>query len=335
MKDNVTRPLATDHTSAWAVTRYGGPEVLSPVTRPVARPEGTEILIRIRASAVTRADMMMRAGQPLWARPFLGLRKPRNDLSGFCFSGEVIATGPYATRFRPGDAVFGEAGMKAGANGTLLLLDEAAVVMPKPDTLSHEEAAVMCDGPLTSLNFLRDRAGVKRGDKVLILGGSGSLGSAAIQIAAEMGAEVTATASARNGGLLASLGATRVVDYKAEDVLASGRFDVIYDTLGVETFGRARKVLAPGGRYVCPVLSMGLLGAVLRSRIAGSRRAMFDATGMRKPEDLRPMLSDLLDMVQDGTLAPVMERSYPLSDLPAAQAHVETGRKRGNVVVMS
>ncbi|WP_238365891.1 NAD(P)-dependent alcohol dehydrogenase [Mesobacterium pallidum] len=334
MKDTFALPQTTELNAAWQVTRYGSPDVLAPVTRPIPQPVGREVLVRIRASAVTRADMMMRSGTPRWTRPFLGWSKPRNDLSGFGFSGEVIATGPFATRFRPGDQVFGETGLTSGANATHIVLDETGTLMPKPEALGHDEAAVMADGPLTSLNFLRNLAGLKRGERVLILGGAGSLGSAAIQIAAAMGAEVTASASARNRGLLASLGATRVIDYTAEEPLAHGRYDVIYDTIGVETFARARRVLAPGGRYVSPVLTLGLLGAMLRSRF-GTRRAYFDATGLRKPEEHRRMLADLLDMVAEGTLAPVMDRSYPLADLPIAQAYVETGHKRGNVVVMS
>ena len=164
--------------SAWSVRRYGGPDVLAPVSRTMPEPGPGEILIRIRASAVTRADGMMRQGRPRFARPFLGLRRPRAGLSGTGLSGEVVATGTGATRFRTGDTVFGEAGMRFGANATHICLDEAGVLMPKPAALSHEEAAVLCDGPLTSWHFLHDVAAARPGERVLILGGAGSLGSA-------------------------------------------------------------------------------------------------------------------------------------------------------------
>lgn len=322
--------------SAWSINHYGAPEVLNPVTRPIPTPGPTEVLIRIRASAVTRADGMMRAGQPRFARLFLGLRRPRQNLSGTGLSGEVIAVGDRVSRFAVGDAVFGEAGLKFGANASHICLDESGVLMKKPDALSHEDAAVMCDGPLTSLNFLREVAELRAGQKILILGASGSLGSAAVQIAAAMGAEVTGTCSARNAKMAIALGAGRVIDYASEDFTrGTERYDVIYDTLGVSSFAEAKGSLTPSGRYVCPVLGLGLLGAMLRTAIAGGQKARFSATGMLKPEVLRPMLGTLVEMAEDGGLAPIIDRVYPLDDLPEAHRHVETGHKRGNVVVVA
>ena len=321
--------------SAWSINHYGTPEVLNPVTRPIPTPGPTEILIRIRASAVTRADGMMRAGQPRFARLFLGLRRPRQNLSGTGLSGEVIAVGDRVSRFAVGDVVFGEAGLKFGANASHICLDESGVLMKKPAALSHEDAAVMCDGPLTSLNFLREVAELRAGQKVLILGASGSLGSAAVQIAAAMGAEVTGTCSARNADMVAALGAGRVIDYGQEDFTRQAeRYDVIYDTIGVSSFAEAKGSLTRSGRYVCPVLGLGLLGAMLRTAIAGTRKARFSATGMLKPDVLRPMLATLVEMVEDGKLEPVIDRVYPLGDLIEAHRHMETGHKRGNVVVV-
>ncbi|MEO8243413.1 MAG: NAD(P)-dependent alcohol dehydrogenase [bacterium] len=321
--------------SAWSINHYGTPEVLNRVTRPIPAPGPTEILIRIRASAVTRADGMMRAGQPRFARLFLGLRRPSQNLSGTGLSGEVIAVGDRVSRFAVGDAVFGEAGLKFGANASHICLDESGVLMEKPDALSHQDAAVMCDGPLTSLNFLLEVAELRAGQKVLILGASGSLGSAAVQIAAAMRAEVTGTCSARNADMVAGLGAGRVIDYGQEDFTTHAeRYDVIYDTLGVSSFANAKGSLTPHGRYVCPVLSLGLLGSMLWTAVAGGRKAHFSATGMLKPEVLRPMLGTLIEMAEDGTLAPVIDLVYPLADLIEAHRHMETGHKRGNVVVV-
>ncbi|MFG6593734.1 NAD(P)-dependent alcohol dehydrogenase [Sulfitobacter sp. 1A13368] len=321
--------------SAWQISRYGRPDVLTPVTLPLAEPGPSEVMIRIHASAVTRADGMMRKGEPLFARPFLGLRRPRNGLSGTGLSGEVIAIGDKVSRFAPGDMVFGEAGMRFGANASHICLDEGGVLMPKPDSLPHEDAAVPCDGVLTSWHYLCNLGQVRSGDRVLILGGAGSLGSAAVQIAANMGAEVTATSSARNADRVASLGATCVIDYNGEEALQRGAgYNLIFDTVGVASFSAAKPALAEAGHYLCPVLTLGRLPAILLSRLVGRKRALFAAAGLEKPQRLRIMLSEILAQIDQERLAPVMDRVYPLADLIEAHAYVETGRKRGNVVVV-
>lgn len=321
--------------TAWSIDRYGAPEVLIPVTRRVPTPGPTELLIRIRASAVTRADGMMRAGQPRFARLFLGLRRPRRNLSGTGLSGEVIAVGDKVSRFAVGDVVFGEAGLKFGANASHICLDESGVLMKKPDALSHEDAAVMCDGPLTSYHFLHVLGQMQPGQRILILGGSGSLGTAAVQIAATAGTHVTATCSTRNAAFVAGLGAERIIDYTQNDFTAlPDSYDVILDTLGISSFGAAKARLTDTGRYICPVLTLPLLGAMLKSRLAGGRRALFSAVGLQPPEILRAHLERLLALVKTGTLSPVLDRVYPLADLIEAHRHMETGHKRGNVVVV-
>lgn len=321
--------------SAWSIQRYGNPEQLRPVERQLKTPQSNEVLVHIKASAVTRADGMMRTGTPVWARPFLGFRRPRKDLIGTCLSGEIIATGSNVTRFSVGDHVYGEAGLSFGANASHICLEEDNVLVHKPDFLSFEEAAVMCDGPLTSYNFLHEIAALEPGEKVLILGASGSLGSAAVQIAAAMGAKVSGTCSAKNAGLVASLGADRVIDYNEED-FTNGieRYDVIYDTLGISSFSKARKALTRRGRYVCPVLSFGLLGSSIKTSIFGKQKARFSATGLLKPGVLRQMLDRLNDMAAERTLAPVMDRTYPFNELVDAHHYMETGHKKGNVVVV-
>ena len=320
---------------AWAVRRYGGPNVLAPVTRALPTPADGQVLIRVRASAVSRADGMMRAGIPKWARPFLGFSKPRAELAGTCFSGEVIAAGRAVTRFQPGDAVFGEVGLQFGANASHICLDAEASLVKKPDTLSHEEAAVICDGALTSWHFLTRVVQLQPADKVLILGGSGSLGTAAVQFAATLGAQVTATSSARNTEMLETLGASRAVDYRVENPLETGeRFNVVFDTLGISSFKAAKPALLEQGHYICPVLGMGLLRDMLCTAIAGTKRAKFAAAGMEKPALHRTELAEILDLVKEQRFLPVMDRTYPLSDLVDAHHYVETGRKRGNVVVI-
>ncbi|MEC7761409.1 MAG: NAD(P)-dependent alcohol dehydrogenase [Pseudomonadota bacterium] len=325
----------TNTLTAWSITAYGGPDTLTPVTRAMPTPGKGEVLIRIRASAVSRADGMMRAGLPRFSRPFLGWSRPRRDLIGTCLSGEVIATGLDVTRFAVGDDIYGMAGFAFSANASHICLDENGVLMHKPAALSHEEAAVMGDGASTSFNFLHNLAELRPGEKVLILGAAGSLGTAAVQIAAAMGADVTGTCSARNAGLVASLGAHHVIDYAVEDFTAgSERYDVIYDTLGISSFGAAKHVLSRNGRYVCPVLGLGLLGAMLRTALIGSRKARFSATGTLKPAVHRAMHAKLADLVEADKFAPVIDRTYPLAELVEAHRYVETGHKRGNVVVV-
>ncbi|MBT2130176.1 NAD(P)-dependent alcohol dehydrogenase [Aliiroseovarius lamellibrachiae] len=324
------------HFTAWQITNYGAPEVMVPVTRPIPTPQKNEVLIRIHTSAVTRADGMMRAGTPRFARLFLGLRRPRNDLVGTGFSGEVIAVGPDVTRFTLGEAVFGEAGTQFGANASHICHSQEGVILPKPATLPHDQAATLCDGVLTSWNFLHHVAQLRAGERVLILGASGSLGSAAVQIAHDIGADVTGTCSAKNAGMVAALGAAHVVDYTREDALdQAAQFDVIYDTLGVSSYANAKHALTAQGRYVCPVLSLPLVGAMLRTSCFGARKARFSATGLLPPDKLRQMLDAILSSIDAGLLAPVMSRSYPLSDLIDAHRHMEAGHKRGNVVVVT
>lgn len=332
-KDTITSALTT--MSLWSLKRYGGPDQLVPITRVIPVPKPDEVLICVKASAVTRADGMMRAGKPKFARLFLGLKRPKSPHPGTGVSGEVIAVGAKVSRFAPGDLVFGETGLTFSGNATHVCVPESGVLMPKPLDLNHQEAAVMCDGPLTSYNFLTEIGQARAGQRVLIIGASGSLGSAAVQVAAQMGLHVTGTCSTRNVEMVTSLGADRVLDYTQQDFTQMHeKYDVIYDTLGISNFGQARVALTMQGRYISPVLSLGLLGAMLKTSWIGQQKACFSATGLKKPDELREMLNVLLDMVVADTMRPVIDRTYPLSDLPEAHTYMETGRKRGNVVVV-
>lgn len=321
--------------NAWDVTRYGGPEVLAPISMSVPTPSDRQVLIRIRASAVSRADGMMRAGKPKFARLFLGLKRPRSGLAGTCFAGDVVAVGKEVSKFSLGDKVFGEAGLQFGANASHITLDENASILKKPDDVRYEEAATLFDGAMTSWHFLTRVAALKPREKVLVLGGSGSLGTAAIQFAKAIGAEVTATASSRNLELLESLGADHVVDYaQADPFERAAEFDVVFDTLGVSSFGAAKPALSKAGRYVCPVLGLVLLRDMILSGLFGHKKAMFAAAGMSKPEVHREELREVLDLMAQELFSPVLDRTYPLADLVEAHRYVETGRKRGNVVVI-
>ncbi|MCH2078097.1 MAG: NAD(P)-dependent alcohol dehydrogenase [Rhodobacteraceae bacterium] len=321
--------------NAWDVSHYGGPDVLVPVTRPISRPKAGQVLIRIRASAVSRADGMMRAGQPKFARLFLGLCRPRASLSGTCFSGDIVAVDEGVADFKVGDAVLGEAGMQFGANATHLCMDAQGSLVVKPNAVSYEEGATLCDGAMTSWHFLTRVTQVRPGEKILILGGAGSLGTAAVQFASALGAEVSATASARNHDLLRNLGADHAIDYRATDPLKRGmNYDIIFDTLGVATYGAAKPALAKGGRYLCPVLGLRLFRDMLLSSVFGGKRAKFAAAGMAPPAVHREELSEVIALMGEQKFAPVMDRTYPFSDLVEAHRYVEAGHKRGNVVIV-
>lgn len=193
----------------------------------------------------------------------------------------------------------------------------------------------LTDGALTSLNFLREVAGLKPGQRVLINGASGGLGTAAVQIAKAIGADVTGVCSGRNADLVLSLGADRAIDYSQEDFTRlEDRYDVIYDTIGKSSFSRCRGVLTEGGIYLSPVLRFRMLFQMLLTARSKGRKARFSATGLRPEPELHALLRDLVALIDQGKLVTVIDRTYPLHEAREAHRYVETGRKRGNVLVI-
>ncbi len=314
--------------------KYGSPDhlELQHVEKPI--PEDGEILVKTIATPVTTADTMMRKGTPLFARLFLGLFKPKNSIIGTGFAGEVEAVGKGVRQFNEGDAVVGETAFGFSANAEYVCVPEDGVVIKKPSNLSFEEAAPLCDGSLTSLNFLKYIGKVKKGQSVLINGASGSLGTAAVQLVKYFGGQVTAVCSGKNSGLVRSLGADRVIDYTQSDFTEGAeKYDVIYDTVGKSSFGKCRKVLKRNGVYLSPVLSLGLLFQMLLTSLLGMKKALFAATGMLPKETLRSQLEELDEIIAEDQLKTVIDRSFPLADAAAAHRYVDTGRKRGNVIL--
>ena len=318
---------------AAVVTKYGGPEVLEIQEVAMPTPKDNELLIKVHAASLTTAEAMMRSGTPKMARLFIGLKRPKHATPGACFAGVVAAKGSNVQGYEVGDAVFGEAGMTFGTNAEYVTVSADGIVIPLPDFLSFEEAAIMCDGPLTSLNFLKNIGQVKAGQKVLINGASGSLGVAAIQLAKQMGAEVTGVCSTKNVELVKSLGADHVIDYTQEDFTkGSKKYDVIYDTVEKTSFRATKKVLTENGVYMCPVLSCDVLMPMLGNRFR-SKKAKFDATGMNKPAKLNAMLRELLEMMTNMDYNFVIDRRYGLEEIVEAHQLIDSGRKRGNIVL--
>ncbi len=315
-------------------TGYGSPEIfkIDTVSKPTAKPN--ELLIRNYASSVTKADTMMRTGKPYIGRLFMGLTKPKNQIWGTGFAGVVEAVGSEVTKFKIGDKVFGENIKTFGTYAEYVTVAEEGIVAHLPKNLPFEEAAGMCDGGITSLNFLCNLGNIKPGDKVLINGASGALGTAAVQIAKHFGAEVTGVCSTKNISLICELGADHVIDYTEQDFTENkNRYDLIYDTVGKRSFSECCGALTEKGIYACPVMGIRLLSYVLTSSIIGSKKAKFSATGALPLKEQKRLLNILIDIIRAGHLKGIMDRSYPLDKVIDAHQYIDKGHKRGNVVL--
>ncbi len=315
-------------------TAYGPPDVLrlTDVEKPV--PKRNEILITIRATTVTAADYRIRGlnvpdGFGVLMRIALGFRKPRRNILGVNFSGVIESTGSGVKHFKVGERVVGVCGMKFGAYAEYICIAENDVLVKMPASMSFEEAAAFPFGALTALYFLRDKAGVKKGDRVLIYGASGSVGTAAVQLAKYFGADVSAVCSAGNAGLVRSLGAENVIDYTAEDFSKKGvQYDVIFDTVGKSSFSDSIAALTDRGCYLLAVAGIPLqLKSVLLSA-TGKKKIIAGVSGEKKED-----LDFLVKLYEEGALIPVIDRQYAFEDLPAAHAYAEQGHKKGNVVI--
>ena len=328
-------PPARGTMAAAVCHRYGGPEVLqlTELEKPV--PKDGEILVRVRAASVTAADVMMRKGSPFFGRLFIGLTKPKNPIPGTGFAGEVVALGSGVDRFHLGERIFGESALGPGTSAEYVCVPESGVMAAMPDDLSYEEAAPVCDGALTSLSFLRDIAGLRSGQKILINGASGSLGSAAVQLAKHLGGVVTGVCSTRNVEMVEELGADHVIDYTKSDFTKCGeRYDIIYDTVGKSSFSACKGSLVEHGVFVSPVLGVPLLLQMLWTSKVGTKRAKFSATGLRPAAELRPLLLELAGLLQAGNLKSVIDRRYRLDEIAGAHHYVQGGHKKGNVVIV-
>lgn len=312
---------------------YGPPRVLKieEIAPPI--PRADELLVRVRASSVTSGDVRMRAfsGAGIFWLPMrllFGVLRPRNLVPGMEFAGTVAAVGSSTTGFRVGDAVFG---MKiGGANAELLAVRAAAAIAAKPDGLGFEEAAVVPFGALSALTFLRDFVQIKPGQKILIHGASGAVGVFAVQLAKHFGAHVTGVCSAANLELVTALGADRVIDYNQCDFTRGPEvYDAILDTVGGTSFSRSKRVLAPHGRHVFVVQSLTQLLQALWTSMRPGKRVIVGFSRGDSREDLL-LIKQLIDA---GRIRPVIDRAYRLQDIADAHRHVDTGRKRGGVVL--
>ena len=315
-------------------TQYGRPEVLQvqEIIQPQLKPD--ELLIRIHATTVAAEDCTFRAGKPLVARSATGLTKPKYPVLGGCFAGVVEQVGDQVTHFKPGDEVFGDPGPGFGSYAEYICLTEEAALAPKPANVDFGEAAAIIAGALTAMPFLRDSGKINSGQKVLILGASGSVGSAAVQLAKHFGAEVVGVCSGANADLVKSLGADRVIDYHTEDFTRETRaYDIIFDTVGKSSFTRSKGALKPAGIYLRTAISGGILFQMLSTSVFGGKKAIIAFTGLRPPLEKKKDLETFKQLIEREILRPVVDRTHPLEEIAKAHAYVEQGHKRGAVVL--
>jgi NADPH:quinone reductase-like Zn-dependent oxidoreductase len=311
---------------AAVVQRYGTPDVVRVVDVDTPTPGTREVLVRVRATAVTAADSRIRGarfprGFGPFARLAFGLRRPRRPVLGNTFSGVVEAVGDGVTGVAVGDEVCGTTGLRMGTHAEQVVVPAKRLVA-KPAGVSHDDAAGVLFGGQSALFFLRDKANVGPGTTVLVNGASGAIGTSAVQLARHAGATVTAVTSGANADLVRSLGAEHVVDHTTTDVTSlTERYDVVLDTVGNVSTASGRRLLADGGVLL---LAVADLGETLRAR--GNVKA---GPATERPDDAR----ELLDLVAAGALRVVIDRVVPLDEVVAAHARVDSGRKVGNLVL--
>jgi NADPH:quinone reductase-like Zn-dependent oxidoreductase len=305
--------------------------MLKEVEKPA--PRDNEVLIRIYAALVTPADCAFRKGEPFVSRFFSGLQKPK-FIPGDEIAGEIEAVGKDVKRFKKGDQVFGSCGTSFGAHAEYKCLPEGEALALKPANLNYGESVAVCYAGLTALPFLRDKANIKVGQKILINGASGAVGTSAVQLARYYGAEVTGVCSTTNVELVKSLGAKSVIDYTREDFTKTGHtYDIIFDAVAKSSFSRCKNSLNQSGIYLTTFPSPGAMFQMLWTSKFSRKKAIFASTGLRPSNEKARDLIFLKKLAEAGKINPVIDRHYPLEHIAEAHSYVEKGHKKGNVVI--
>jgi NADPH:quinone reductase-like Zn-dependent oxidoreductase len=311
--------------------RYGPPKVLrlQEIAKPV--PRDNQVLIKIYATTVAIEDVTMRRSSGANS-----VGQPKNSILGTCLAGEVESVGKGVTRFKKGDQVYGFTGFfgQMGTHAEYVCMSENGCLARKPVNMTYEEAAAIPDGGLTALPFLRDRGKIRSGQSVLIYGASGAVGTAAVQLARYYGAKVTGVCSTANLELVKSLGADNVIDYTAEDFTQSGQtYDIIFDAVGKLSFSRCKNSLTKRGVYLTTVPMPDSMLHMLRTLVGGGKKVRFAATGLMPARKKEKDLIFLTQLAEAGEMKAVIDRVYPLEQIVEAHRYVETGHKKGNVVI--
>jgi NADPH:quinone reductase-like Zn-dependent oxidoreductase len=311
---------------------YGGPEVLHLEEDATPAPKDDQVLVRVRAAALNPYDMHFLHGTPYFMRLSTGLRKPKFTGIGVDFSGVVESVGKNVTGFKAGDAVFGG---HQGALAEYLVVAEQQLVK-RPDNVSFEQAGAVNIAAKTALQALRDAGKLQPGQTVLINGASGGVGTFAVQIAKHLGGEVTGVSSGRNTELLRSLGADHTIDYTRQDYTQGGtQYDLIIDNVGNHSFSANRRVLTLNGRYVMVGAEKGKWIKPMDSVIAAMMYSKFvhQEMGFMMARASKDDLTSLAELMQQGKVTAVIDKTYKLSEAAEAMRHLETGRARGKIVI--
>ena len=306
---------------------YGAPDVLQLKEVEKPTPKDNEVLIKVYATTVTAGDLKTRKADPFFLRFMFGLIRPNMNILGSEFAGEIESIGADVKKFKKGDQVFGNS-MVGGTYAEYMCLPEEGVVAIKPANMTYEEAAAGPSGAIVTLQGLR-KYNIQSGQKVLVYGASGSLGTAAIQLAKVFGAEVTGVCSTTNVEMVKSLGADKVIDYTQEDFAKNGEtYDLILDVVGKSSFSKSKGSLKPSGVYLSSWPSLPLVLQVIWTSMIGGKKAKI----MTENPSLKSLMF-IKELYEGGKIKPVIDRRYPLAQTAAAHSYVNTGRKKGNVVI--
>lgn len=315
-------------------TKYGPPDVLKieNVERPT--PKDNQLLIKIATTSVTAADYRIRAlnvptGFKLIMQIVMGFKKPKKKILGMNFSGKIEAIGKDVKLFKEGDLVFGTSGMDFGTYAEYMCMPESGTLALKPDIMSYKEAAAFPFGALTALSFLRDKGNIQKGEKVLIYGASGAVGTAAVQLAKYYGTDVTGVCSTTNLEMVKSLGADRVIDYTKENFTTNGEtYDIIFDTVGKTSISACKALLNQKGRYLTAVAGLPKYIQILWNSMIGSKKFIGGVAS-----DKREDFIFLKELIESENIKTVIDRCYPLEQTSEAHKYAEKGHKKGNVVI--
>lgn len=310
---------------------YGSPEViiLQEIEKPL--PGKKEILIRIHATKVGPSDCALRKGDPFMIKLLYGLPRPKFAIGGTELAGVIEEVGKEVQHFKVGDRVLGMSVKNFGAYAEYKCLSEESPLAVIPDNITFDEAVGVCDGGATALTFLRDKAHLREGQKVLINGASGAVGIYAVQLAKYFGAEVTGVCSGANESLVRKAGADFVIDYTEKDFTKVDKaYDVVFDAIGKRSFSACKRVLTAKGMYLTTAPRLSTLMQMMWTSLFKGKRAILATAGLMQNQ---ANLRFLMELANIGTLQAVIDRRYPLERLPDAHKYVETERKKGNVIV--
>jgi len=310
--------------------KYGSPEVLSVAEYPTPVCNSQDILIKVKASTVNRTDCAMLTAKPFIMRFFTGLFKPKNQILGTDFAGEIVKIGDQITMFKVGDKVFGFHDSGLSSHAEYLKVSQDVPMLKMPSNCSYIQAAGLCEGAHYAYNFL-NKIKIKKGHNIMVNGGTGAIGSAMIQILRSMGVKITATARTEHLDRVKALGANTVVDYTKENFTKSkDKFDFVFDVVGKSTFGECKSLLNPKGIYISSELGPYIqnIPLALFTPLFGGRKVIFPL-----PSDIKKSLLHMKGMFEKGEFDVLIDREYKLTEIADAFDYVLTGKKVGNVFI--